>query len=67
MIKSNPIIIPKNHLVEESLDLAVNENDMSKIVKLLKVIKNPEKYESNISSYQKNPLPENKYVTFCGT
>ena len=67
MIKSNPIIIPKNHLVEKSLNLAVNENDMSKIVKLLKVIKNPEKYESDISTYQKKPLSENKYVTFCGT
>ncbi len=67
MKESNPIIIPRNHIVEESINLAAEKNDMSKIFQMLNVIKNPMKYNSDVSNYQKKPNSRKKYVTYCGT
>ena len=65
---ANPLVIPRNHKLEESLSAATNNNDLTKIRKLLKVLQNPYKNNSEIADYQYAPPPSNeKYKTFCGT
>ena len=65
---ANPLVIPRNHKVEEALSAATNNNDLTKIRKLLKVLQNPYKNNSEIADYQYAPPPSNeKYKTFCGT
>tara|TARA_B100001250_G_C19793648_1_gene787742 strand:- start:861 stop:2309 length:1449 start_codon:yes stop_codon:yes gene_type:complete len=62
----NPCYIPRNHIIEEALNNAIND-DMFKITELLKIFKNPYK-EQNISKYYLAPSnSESPYVTFCGT
>ena len=66
MKKSNPIVIPRNNIVEESLKIAIRDNNFSKFRELLDILKNPESYPSLISYYQ-SPGAKRKYVTYCGT
>ena len=40
MRPENPLVIPRNHKVEEALSAATNNNDLTKIHKLLKVLQN---------------------------
>ena len=65
---ANPLVIPRNHKVEEALNAATTNNDLMKINNLLKVLKNPYKNSPEIANYQSPPSPNNeKYKTFCGT
>ena len=68
MQKSNPVVIPRNHRVEEALEAAVNNADYTVLKSLLKVISNPYDYSSDYMNYTSLP-PENSgpYKTFCGT
>ena len=52
MKKANPLVIPRNHFVEESIDAFTENNDLTKIYKLLNVIKNQDIKKAEISSYQ---------------
>ena len=63
----NPIVIPRNHKVEEALDGA-NNNDLMLLKNLIKVLEKPYQSQNNISDYQ-SPASVNdqKYQTFCGT
>ena len=65
MRKNNPIIIPRNHKVEEALEVA-NNNNLELINKLLVILKKPYNNQDNIIDYQ-SPLSDNNYQTFCGT
>ncbi len=68
MKMNNPTIIPRNHKVEEALDAAVNNNDLSILHKLLKEIKNPYNYFNINEEYSKPPKPTGcVYKTYCGT
>jgi len=68
MRQTNPLVIPRNHKVEEALSEATNNGDLTKFHKLLKFLQNPYKNNSEIADYQCPPLPSNKkYKTFCGT
>ena len=67
MSKVNPLIIPRNHLVEESLQYATEKNDLSKVNELLKILQRPYEKDSVTSIYQSAPLIEENYVTYCGT
>ena len=67
MRKNNPIVIPRNHNVENALRAAEN-GDIDIFNRLLDVLSSP--YENNnlIKSYQTPPKPEEQvYQTFCGT
>ena len=68
MSANNPLIIPRNHKVEESLEAAYKNADLKPMLNLLEVLKNPYENKSGISDYQ---LPANLngkiYKTFCGT
>ena len=65
MRKNNPIVIPRNHKVEEALD-AANNNNLELINKLLVILKKPFNNQDNIMNYQ-FPSDNKDYQTFCGT
>ena len=62
----NPLIIPRNHKIEESLEAASN-NNLGLFNKLLKILKKPYVEQVNISDFLKMDVSSNKYKTFCGT
>ena len=62
----NPLVIPRNHKVEEVLNEADNGN-IEPFNKFLEVLKNPYLEQKDMINYQM-PLSSNeKYQTFCGT
>ncbi|PPD54092.1 MAG: hypothetical protein CTY10_07990, partial [Methylotenera sp.] len=65
----NPAVIPRNHLVEEALDAAVNNSDMTPLHSLLSVLSNPYAALDHSSKYIQAPalLFDQQYKTFCGT
>ena len=67
MRKANPLVIPRNHLVEEALNHATEKNDLNKVYELLKILQNPYDNISTASAYQSPPPSEENYVTYCGT
>ena len=66
MLEANPLIIPRNYLVEDCLKQATKNNDLFKFNELLKLLKNSDN-SSLISKYQSVPNNEEKYITYCGT
>ena len=67
MRKANPLIIPRNHLVEKSLNQAEKGN-LEKFSELNEVLKKPYNKTPSILDFQATPnLNDKKYVTFCGT
>ena len=67
MKKNNPIVIPRNHKVEEALTEA-NNGSLEKMNKLNNVLKNPYSNQEDIAEYQvPAPMTDEKYQTFCGT
>ncbi|NLK95386.1 MAG: YdiU family protein [Clostridiales bacterium] len=68
MALNNPVIIPRNHRVEEALSAAVNEEDYSVMNKLLDAIRDPFNYSKNLDYYNSLPEPSKiPYKTYCGT
>ena len=65
MKKNNPIVVPRNHKVEEALE-AANNNDMSLTNKLLSILNKPYDNQNDIDDYQ-SPSSNIEYQTFCGT
>lgn len=68
MAANNPIVIPRNHDVEQALTAAVEANDLQPFKTLLAVLQSPYKATENTSQFQQ-PTPEFDagYQTFCGT
>jgi uncharacterized protein YdiU (UPF0061 family) len=67
MKKNNPIVIPRNHKVEEALTEA-NNGSLEKMNKLNNVLKNPYFNQEDIAEYQvPAPTTNENYQTFCGT
>ncbi len=67
MKSANPLVIPRNHKVEEALESA-NNNDLTLFNKLIKVLEKPyEKIKENIDYQSPAPVSDKKYKTFCGT
>jgi uncharacterized protein YdiU (UPF0061 family) len=67
MHSTNPMVIPRNHKVEEALTSA-NNGDLTLFNKLIKILKNP--YVVNKDDFKfMSPAPhsDKKYQTFCGT
>ena len=68
MKKNNPLVIPRNHKVEESLEEANNKHNLKPLEELIMYLKNPYDNQTGISNYQDVPKPnDKKYKTFCGT
>ena len=67
MRSTNPLVIPRNHKVEEALD-AANKDNLNPINNLLKILEKPYENQKGISEYQSPaPASDQKYQTFCGT
>ena len=67
MRSANPLVIPRNHKVEEALE-AANNDDLNPMKNLLKVLEKPYENQEGISEYQSPaPASDKKYQTFCGT
>jgi len=67
MKKSNPVVIPRNHKVEEAL-AAAEEGNFEVVINLLSILKKPYDLQKNSANYQSPPpLSDQKYQTFCGT
>jgi len=65
MLKHNPAVIPRNHLVERALSLAGIKQDYKLLNDLVSALQNP--YEDS-KIFSEPPLEEDKsYQTFCGT
>ena len=62
----NPLVIPRNHKVEEVLHEA-NQNNLKPINQLLEILNNPYTEQKNIIEYQTPSISNEKYQTFCGT
>ena len=66
MKRTNPVVIPRNHKVEEAL-IEANQNNLKPFKKLLKVLKDPYNNQNDISDFQAPSNTGVKYQTFCGT
>lgn len=68
MRKHNPMIIPRNHIVEQALDEAVDGN-LRLYDRLLSVISTPYEYQEGLDEFMKPSDSgfEANYQTFCGT
>ena len=69
MKENNPLVIPRNHIVEEAINNVCKNNDYSKFNELLKVIKEPY-HEIKNGDYFQSPAPPTytqNYRTYCGT
>ncbi|MGC2652210.1 MAG: protein adenylyltransferase SelO family protein, partial [Mycobacterium sp.] len=67
MDRTNPIYIPRNHLVEEALT-AATAGDLAPLEQLLRVLADPYDERPGLEHYT-GPAPEDfgVYRTFCGT
>ena len=65
MKETNPVIIPRNHKVEEALK-AANEDNLEVMNKMLSKFDNPYDEQKDIEDYQL-PSLDDSYQTFCGT
>ena len=68
MKKNNPIIIPRNHLVEKALEEAGNGN-IEEFQRLLYIISNPYQYRDDLVKFMKpsGSIFEKNFQTYCGT
>ncbi len=62
----NPLVIPRNHKVEEVLNEA-NNNNIKPLNNFLKILNNPYLEQKNIINFQIPSSSNEKYQTFCGT
>ena len=62
----NPIVIPRNHKVEEALREADKEK-FTTVKDLVKILSKPYTLQKNVIDYQKILNSNEKYQTFCGT
>ena len=66
MKSNNPVVIPRNHKIEEALE-AAEQNDLEPINKILEILENPYDNQGEITDYQFPSKSNEKYQTFCGT
>jgi uncharacterized protein YdiU (UPF0061 family) len=64
MRKSNPVVIPRNHQVEDAL-AAANNGNLDPLNRMLQVLENPYQENESVKAYQEPGA--GSYQTFCGT
>ena len=68
MKQANPTFIPRNHLVAEAIDEAVQNNDFSAFNHLVDLLSTPQDYHPDLARFALPPRPEQVVSrTFCGT
>lgn len=64
----NPIVIPRNHIVEEALQAAEKQANYAPLEKLIKVLSDPFNLREGFEEYAVLPPSDlAPYKTFCGT
>ena len=63
----NPVVIPRNHRVEEALAAAEDKGDLSVLHRLLEAVTSPYTARAGQAEYQDPPKDDSGYRTFCGT
>lgn len=63
----NPVVIPRNHLVEEALAAAEERDDLSVLQRLLEVLSSPYAAGEDSARYREPSPDDGQYQTFCGT
>ncbi|WP_297439519.1 YdiU family protein, partial [uncultured Clostridium sp.] len=66
MRETNPVIIPRNHRVEEALASA-KEGKYLILQYLLDALENPFDYSKDLEFYREVKKEDKSYVTYCGT
>ena len=68
MYRANPVIIPRNHMVQAALDAATLEHDFSLFHELVDTLAKPFDYRPALAAYAIPPQPQQVVQqTFCGT
>ena len=68
MRRNNPAVIPRNHLIEEMLTAAIEDDNFKPFEELLEMLKAPYSQGTKLSKYMDLPKPNGQiYQTFCGT
>lgn len=68
MQANNPTVIPRNHQVEQALQAAEEQGDMTKTLALIRALSQPYAYDQVNHHYQQLPTPQEQiHHTFCGT
>jgi len=66
MRTANPVVIPRNHRVEEALS-AAEDDELSVLNRLLEVLASPYESIPETEKYRGPPSDDGGYRTFCGT
>ena len=66
MRSANPLLIPRNHIVENTLRDA-DQGNLKPLVNFLKILNTPYTDQKDISEYQILSSSNENYQTFCGT
>lgn len=68
MSDHNPVVIPRNHRVEEALQAAERDNDYSKLERLHRALSRPYAANPEFEEYRQPPAEgEDVKATYCGT
>ena len=68
MRMTNPVFIPRNHLVEAALNAAVSQQNFQPFEELLDVVSRPYEERFGLEQYSRPARPEECVLqTFCGT
>ncbi len=67
MMRTNPVMIPRNYLVKEVLDKAAYAGDLKPYENLLALLRNPFNDKQIPIDYIEPPKDKEPFVTFCGT
>nr|WP_202387718.1 YdiU family protein [Nocardioides flavescens] len=65
MDRTNPVYVPRNHLVEEALD-AATAGDLDPVDRLVEVLRAPYDERPGLERYSQ-PGTDTGFVTYCGT
>ncbi len=66
MRNNNPVVIPRNHKVEEVLQAAEQDN-LKPLNNLIEILSKPYDEQKGINDYQSTSVSVKKYQTYCGT
>ena len=68
MYSLNPVFIPRNHLIENIIDQAVNHDNLTAFYELVDILEKPYVYDSQKKDFAIPPKPDQVVEnTFCGT
>lgn len=68
MQRSNPVLIPRNHVVKQAVDQADFEQDTTLFHQLVQLYQNPYDYRTKLDAKYTSPNPGNqRFVSYCGT